>query len=134
MARVEVGSTEDLKELITSQPLSVTKASGLAGVIAAVLLPLSTALGWFDGKPASVVIAAMGLVAVAFVVVGYVVVSDQRIRSEQTIASKRLQAECAKDDPRPPDGNGHATRVTARRVIIVGGDGNDEVIEIGQSS
>jgi hypothetical protein len=134
MARVEVGSTEDLKELITSQPLSVTKASGLAGVIAAVLLPLSTALGWFDGKPASVVIAAMGLVAVAFVVVGYVVVSDQRIRSEQTITSKRLQAEGAEDDPRPPDGNGHATRVTARRIIIVGGDGNDEVIEIGQSS
>ena len=90
MARVEVGSTDDLKELITSQPLSVTKGSGLAAVVAAVLLPLSTALGWFDGEPASVVIAAMALVAIAFVVTGYVIVTDQRVRSELTIESKRL--------------------------------------------
>jgi hypothetical protein len=134
MAVVEVGSTEDLKELITSEPLSVTKGSGLAGVVAAVMLPLSTALGWFDKKPTAIVIAAMALVAVALVVVAYVVVSDQRTRAELTIESKRL-AQLAKGDdppppPPPPGGNGQTSH--GSRVIRIGQDSQgNEVIQVG---
>jgi hypothetical protein len=109
MASVEVGSTEDLRELITSDTYNVTKGTGLAGVVAAIMLPLSTAVGWFDGKPTSIVIAAMAVAAVALVVVGYVSVSDHRTRAKLTIESKRLAAQAAKgDEPEPgPVGNGH---------------------------
>ena len=67
---MKVGSIQDLGELIKSEPLSVTKGSGVAALIASVALPLSTALGAFEGQPASVIIAAIALVAVVFVVSG----------------------------------------------------------------
>jgi len=128
MATVEVGTTEDLKELITSNAFNVTKGSGLAGVVAAVMLPLSTALGWFEGRPTSIVIAAMALAAVALVVVGYVSVSDQRTRAKLTIESKRL-AQAGKEDVQPPpaEKNGQPSR-----VIRIGQDSQGhDVIQVG---
>jgi hypothetical protein len=109
MATVGVGTTEDLKELITSEPLSVTKGSGLAGVVAAVMLPLSTALGWFDNQDTSIVIAAMALTAVVFVVVGYVIVTDQKTRARLTIESKRLAVQGAPAGETQPEDNGNGT-------------------------
>jgi hypothetical protein len=87
-----------------------SKGVGAAAVIASIAVPLSTALGAFEGRPSSVVIAGIALMAVALAVAGHVVVADLWIRGEQTIASTRL-AQGDHGNERPPAHlNGHARR------------------------
>ncbi len=131
---MKVGSTEDLAQLITSGPLSVTKGSGVAALIASVGLPLGTALGAFKDQPASVIIAAIALVAVVFVVAGFVTIQDMKIRSQQTLAAKRLRTVHRRNGragspAETSKGNGHQPPQFPKRMTLEKGWGGEVQVE-----
>jgi hypothetical protein len=138
---MKVGSIQDLEEMIKSDPLSVTKGSGLTALVASVALPLSTALGAFKGQPASVIIAAIALVAVVVVVAGYVGVQDMQIRSRQTLAAKRLSTMHKgrrRPEPDPPartsDTNGHPPSQFPKRMTLERGWSGEVLVEFADPS
>ena len=99
---------------ILANALNVTKVVGFSAIITTVGGGLATALGKFDNRPTSVLIAVIAAIAVAIVVAGYIVVTDMRVRNRQTIADNYIKYLSTREaKPASPESNGHAAHLMA---------------------
>ena len=97
-------------EPISANALNLTRVTGFGAVITTVGTALTAALGGLEGEPTAIVIAILGGITVGLVVAGFVLVTDMRIRSQQTIATNYLRYLRKHGKPQPsPDQNGHST-------------------------
>ena len=93
---------------IAANAMNLTRVTGLGAVVATTGTALSASLGAFEGLPIAIVIAVIAAVCVALVVAGYVLATDMRIRSEQTLYANRLSYLSKRDKKHSgPEQNGH---------------------------
>ncbi len=103
-------------EPVSANAMTLTRVTGFAAVITTVGTALTAALGGLEDEPTAIVIAILGGITVGLVVAGFVLVTDMRIRSQQTIATNYLRylRKHGKQQP-SPEHNGHGT-VTAEAM------------------
>ena len=112
MSDNEVGTPA---EPISANALTLTRVTGFAAVITTVGTALTAALGGLEGEPPAIVIAILGGITVGLVVAGFVLVTDMRIRSQQTIATNYLRylRKHGKAQPSPEQNGPRAVRPKA---------------------
>jgi hypothetical protein len=97
-------------EPVQANAMTLTRVTGFAAVITTVGTALTGALGGLENTPTAIVIAILGGITVGLVVAGFVLVTDMRIRSQQTIAINYLRYLRKHGKPQlSPDQNGHNT-------------------------
>ena len=99
--------------------MNLTRVTGLGAVVATMGAALSAALGAFEGEPIAIVIAVIAAICVGLVVAGFVLVTDMRVRSQQTIDENNLRYLRKRDKEQPvPHHNGHGPIGTEARETV----------------
>jgi hypothetical protein len=88
MADTEIGTPQ---EPVSANAMTLTRVTGFAAVITTVGTALTAALGGLQREPTAIVIAILGGITVGLIVAGFALVTDMRIRSQQTIATNYLR-------------------------------------------